>query len=171
MAKSTLEQINKRINELQREAARLREKEVGEVVGRIKEAIKVYGLTAADLGLAGKASAGRRAARPARGSDRSAKYSDGNGNTWGGRGPRPRWLRDAIDAGRTLEEFAVKAGTDGTTGAAPAKRTRGGARKPRGSGKVVYRDDAGNTWSGHGRKPGWYLAALKAGKTPDDLRA
>ena len=25
------------------------------------------------------------------------------------------------------------------------------------------------TWSGRGRKPGWYSALLTAGKTPDDL--
>lgn len=28
---------------------------------------------------------------------------------WSGRGPRPKWLRDLIAAGHTLEEFAVQA--------------------------------------------------------------
>jgi hypothetical protein len=33
------------------------------------------------------------------------KYSDGSGNTWIGRGPRPKWVKDALAAGRTLDEF------------------------------------------------------------------
>jgi len=28
---------------------------------------------------------------------------------------------------------------------------------------------AADTWSGRGRKPQWFVAALNAGKTPDDL--
>lgn len=39
------------------------------------------------------------------------------------------------------------------------------------SGVVKYRDDAGNTWSGRGPKPGWFKAALAAGHTPEDLAA
>lgn len=29
--------------------------------------------------------------------------------------------------------------------------------------------DASDTWSGRGRKPRWFTAALNAGKTPEDL--
>ena len=29
--------------------------------------------------------------------------------------------------------------------------------------------DASDTWSGRGRKPRWFSAALNAGKTPEDL--
>lgn len=36
---------------------------------------------------------------------------------------------------------------------------------------IKYRDEAGNTWNGHGRRPGWFLAALAAGKTPEQLAA
>jgi DNA-binding protein H-NS len=35
---------------------------------------------------------------------------------------------------------------------------------------VKFRDDAGNVWSGRGSQPKWFVAALAAGKTPDDLR-
>ncbi len=56
--------------------------------------------------------------------------------------------------------------------AAPAPK-RGKAKRAakaaaRGAG---YRDDAGNTWSGRGRRPGWINAALAAGKSLDDFRA
>lgn len=34
-----------------------------------------------------------------------AKFSDKNGNTWTGRGPRPKWLKDALATGKQLAEF------------------------------------------------------------------
>jgi len=37
----------------------------------------------------------------------AAKYSDGNGNSWTGKGKRPRWLQDKLDQGHELSEFAV----------------------------------------------------------------
>jgi DNA-binding protein H-NS len=33
------------------------------------------------------------------------KFRDEQGNTWGGRGPQPRWLRDAIAAGKSKDDF------------------------------------------------------------------
>lgn len=116
MAK-TYEQLQRQIQALQAEAEKLRRKELDEVIGRIREAITFYGITAADLGLAAKSpakpkSAGR--ARPGRKAGKPAKaavaYRNQNGQTWGGRGKRPQWLRDALAAGQTLDEFRVSAG-------------------------------------------------------------
>lgn len=110
----TYTQLMKQIDSLQREAEELRRKEIEGVVARIKEAIAAYGLTAADLGLAGarapratKAPA-KKAARKAGKGAAAAKYRDDAGNVWGGRGPRPAWLRTALAAGRQLSDFAVK---------------------------------------------------------------
>jgi len=109
-------QIQKQIETLQREADKLRRKEVDDVVAKIKEAIAVYGISAADLGFSGRSGAGavaaKRRGRPAaaKGRSKSAsapKYRDEAGNTWGGRGPRPQWLRDALNAGKSLADFAV----------------------------------------------------------------
>jgi DNA-binding protein H-NS len=41
----------------------------------------------------------------------------------------------------------------------------------RASSHVQYKDEAGNTWSGRGRRPEWLKNALQSGKTLDDLRA
>ena len=49
---------------------------------------------------------GRRAAKPKR-SDSEPKYRGPGGKTWGGRGARPRWLSNALDEGRSLEEFLI----------------------------------------------------------------
>src|SRR5262245_32939302 len=36
------------------------------------------------------------------------KYRDRAGNTWAGRGARPRWLVAAIKEGKKLEDFAIE---------------------------------------------------------------
>lgn len=115
MAK-TYSQLMKQIDDLQREADELKRKEVEGVIQRIRDAIDVYGLTAADLGLSlaktrtAAKGAGKRKAkgRPGRkGKAAVVKFRDEAGNTWGGRGPRPAWLRAALSAGKQLSDFAV----------------------------------------------------------------
>jgi len=111
----TYVQIQKQIETLQREADKLKRKEVDEVIAKIKEAIRVYSLTAADLELDGRAARrgttvrkrGRPAAKVKSRGPATVKYRDESGNTWGGRGPRPQWLRDALGAGKNLQDFAV----------------------------------------------------------------
>jgi DNA-binding protein H-NS len=111
----TYVQIQKQIESLQREADKLKRKEVDDVISKIKEAISVYELTAADLGLDTRKSgrgapATRTRGRPAKSAakaDGAVKFRDEAGNTWGGRGPRPHWLRSALEAGKSLQEFAV----------------------------------------------------------------
>lgn len=110
----TYSQLLKQIETLQREAETTRRKEIDGVVTRIKEAIKAYGLTAADLGLnagapkVAKAGGARSPRKPGRKAAAAVKFRDETGNVWGGRGPRPAWLRSALAAGRQLSEFAVK---------------------------------------------------------------
>jgi hypothetical protein len=36
------------------------------------------------------------------------KYRDGLGNSWGGRGRRPKWLVKELELGKLLEDFAIK---------------------------------------------------------------
>ena len=115
----TYVQIQKQIESLQREADKLKRKEIDDVISKIKEAIAVYELTAADLGFDGKSGARRSPAARKRGpaakgkgagkarAAATVKFRDEAGNTWGGRGPRPQWLRDALGAGKSLQDFAV----------------------------------------------------------------
>ena len=46
-------------------------------------------------------------------------------------------------------------------------RKNAATKKP--AGVIKYRDDAGHTWTGHGKRPNWYLAALVNGKSAEDL--
>jgi DNA-binding protein H-NS len=105
---------------LQHEAEKLRRQEMGDVIARIREAVVHYGLTAEDLGLGPKATRGAKAAaKPAAktrrkstkaktAAGRAVKFRDETGRTWGGIGKRPQWLRDALAAGKTLQDFAVQ---------------------------------------------------------------
>jgi DNA-binding protein H-NS len=34
---------------------------------------------------------------------------------------------------------------------------------------VKYKDDAGNTWVGHGKRPKWFVDAIAAGKSAEDM--
>ena len=166
----TYTQIQQKIAKLQKEADALRHKEAGGVIARIKVAIEHYGLTAEQLGLASGSPKGKlpvsrtRAASKTTKSSTSAKYSDGQGNEWLGRGPRPHWLRDALATGKTLEAFA--------TDVVPPK-TSSGAAKPaaKRKAKASYKDENGNTWSGMGPKPRWLKDALAAGASLDQFVA
>jgi DNA-binding protein H-NS len=155
-------QIQKQIEALQRQADKIRDQEVKGVVDRIKVAIAHYGLTAEQLGLNAKSGGGNAKARAKKAAPvRAAKYSDGQGNSWSGMGKRPFWLRDALNAGRALEEFATES--------APPKAQSPKGRTAKKRKAVSYRDQAGHTWSGMGPKPRWLKEALEAGKTLEEM--
>lgn len=166
MAQKSYAQIQKQIEALQREADGLRAQEVAGVVARIKEAIAHYGLTAEQLGY-GTMPRGTKAKAQKVGRAGAPAYSDGLGNIWGGRGPRPQWLKAAIAAGRTLEEFAAAGRSAPEKAKKTAKKVKGSTPKKR-TGKT-YRDAAGNTWSGFGPRPRWLKEALEAGQTLEQL--
>lgn len=123
----TYKDVVAQIAALEAEAKALHRKEVAEVIKKIRVAIDHYGLTSEDLGF--KVPRGVRVARVATKAASGTQYGDEQGNTWGGRGPRPHWLRDALSQGRTLEEFVLGAAQAETPiAAAPAKtRTKAAA--------------------------------------------
>ncbi len=45
----------------------------------------------------------------------------------------------------------------------------GTAKRRKGASRVKFRDDAGNTSTGHGKRPNWFKDALANGKSPEDL--
>ncbi len=88
--------LEKKIAEAQR-AAR------ADAIAKVKALMAEYGLTAADL--AGKASP---AAKPDSGKKVAAKYRDpASGQTWTGRGLKPKWLQAALAGGKSLDDFAI----------------------------------------------------------------
>ncbi|HSI60316.1 MAG TPA: H-NS family nucleoid-associated regulatory protein [Ideonella sp.] len=194
---TTYIQLARQIESLKAQAEQVKKKEIAGVVASIKEAIAVYALTAEELGFGGKTGspvtaaskkakartqpAGKRAKNRA-----SVAYGDAAGHTWGGRGPRPVWLKAALAAGQSLESLAVgaAAAADAVAPAASApveavvatgRKVRPKAVKvekvPKAPSPAKYKDDAGHAWSGRGPKPAWFKHALAGGKTLEELAA
>jgi DNA-binding protein H-NS len=74
-----------------------------------------------------------------------------------------------------IAHYGLNAADLGLAGKAPkaakaVKAAKPGRKKAAKAGVVKYRDGA-NTWTGHGRRPQWYVAAIAAGKKPEDLLA
>jgi DNA-binding protein H-NS len=179
MAK-TYAQLSREIAALQAAADKVRQAEVKASIAQINEAIAKYNLTPEDFRYGSRpvADITKPAAKSAQGKsgasalNTAAKYGDRQGNTWSGRGPRPRWLRDALGAGKPLDSFITgNVSTDAAvappTSRAPAKRTSASAGQ-----KVPpkYRDpNTGNVWSGRGSQPTWLRAAVKKGRRLDSF--
>ena len=121
MPKKTYAELQVEITRLQEEAESVRQEELDGVIARIREAIAFYGLTPRDLGFSSRTasadSAPKRRGRPPKaaaakrspaGAQRAPKYRDNDGNVWSGRGPRPKWLRDALESGKRLDDFAIR---------------------------------------------------------------
>lgn len=187
----TYEKITREIEALKKKAEKARKQEAAEMVALIKSGIALYGLTAQDLGFTSSAKAKVRPRKPQllfagsadadSGAASSSKYSDDAGHSWSGRGPRPAWVKAAIDAGHTLDDLLAnrKQKTVGKRAAKPAEKVS--SRSSRASNpvnalkldgpksKAKYQDGSGNTWSGRGPKPGWLRAAIETGKALEDF--
>jgi len=113
MAKTSM-QIRQQIQKLERQADVLARREASEVLARIRQAIAYYGFESKDL-FGQPAKRTRRVAVPERAVPVKApakrkiavKYRDSNGNTWTGRGSRPRWMVAALSKGKSVDDFAV----------------------------------------------------------------
>ena len=163
----TYAQLQKQIASLEAQALKAKSAETDAVIGRMKQAIAVYGITAADL----FGSQNAKAARTKGSRQRAAKYADGDGNTWVGMGKRPQWLRDALAAGKSLQDFAVDGAARPKSNGTAAGGRKSGAKRRKGAGKTKYKDDAGHRWSGFGPQPQWLKDAVAAGRSIEDFRA
>jgi DNA-binding protein H-NS len=104
---ATYLELKEQAEKLLAEAERMREQEISDAIADIKSKIDLYGLTAADLGLARQSGGpGNSRSKPA--TKAAIKYRGPNGETWsGGRGRKPQWVTKALQEGRSLDEFAV----------------------------------------------------------------
>ncbi len=80
--------------------------ERADAIAKVRVLMQENGLSLADLG---GANAGKSRAKDATKSTKKvqAKYRDGAGNSWSGRGLQPRWLKAALAAGKKIGDFAV----------------------------------------------------------------
>ncbi len=109
------------IDDLKKQAERVRKDELATVIRTIKKQIRDYGISLQDLGVLVDGSASQ--VGPVRGAKKRplkargktvkakkvvpAKYRDSKGNSWSGRGKTPLWVRDAIASGQPLETLLI----------------------------------------------------------------
>jgi len=81
-------------------------------------------------------------------------------------------IKDAIAFyGFTAADLGLsRGGKKGLKASAKAKpkAVKGAGSTPT---RIKYKDEAGNAWSGYGRKPKWFVDALAGGKTAEELLA
>ncbi len=88
---------------LMAQAEQARKDELSSVIADIKSKMKQYGLTAADLG---SVAPGKKAGKSK--STAPAKYRGPNGELWaGGPGRKPEWVRHALAAGQSIDQFLI----------------------------------------------------------------
>lgn len=100
---STIQEMMAMRAELDRKIAEAQRTARADAIAKVKSLMAEYGLTAADL-------SGRAPAAPkAEGSKKvAAKYRDpATGQTWTGRGLKPKWLTAALSSGKQLSDFAI----------------------------------------------------------------
>ncbi len=128
---SEFKKLQAEIAELQKRAEAARRAERTSAIKTINELIATFDIAVSELTLprtaaaargkrgrkgATSAKGGKGAGRPAKlgrkahpnaGKKVPPKFADGKGNTWAGRGQKPKWLADALATGATLDQFRI----------------------------------------------------------------
>lgn len=98
---------------LEKQIADFQKEKRGDAIAKVKAMMAEYGLTAADIGNSKVAPAAPSAAAApkktkAAGKKVAAKYRNpATGDTWSGRGLKPKWLTAALAAGKSITDFAL----------------------------------------------------------------
>ena len=106
----TLTDLIAQRSELEEKIKALTQTQRTEAIAQVRALMEENGLSLADLGSKARADEKGKAKlpqTPKTAQKVAAKYRDGAGNTWSGRGLQPRWLRAAIEAGKKIEDFAI----------------------------------------------------------------
>lgn len=96
---TTYKEIKNKIAQLEKEAEALRKTELLAVIIEIKARMAEYGITSKDLGVI------KNKIKKQPGTTSPARYRNKEGQTWSGRGRKPKWVIEALAAGKTLEDM------------------------------------------------------------------
>ena len=100
---ATLQELLAQKAALERQIDEARREDRAAAIAQVKALMAQHGLTPTDL--VGKAVPARSAGT---GGKVAAKYrNQETGETWSGRGLKPKWLTAALAAGRSLADFAI----------------------------------------------------------------
>jgi len=99
---TTLQDLLAQRAALEQEIEATQKRERSDAISKIRSLMTEYGLTLADL-------AGKTSAKPSTSGNKvAAKYRNAaTGESWSGRGLKPKWLTAAIASGKQLSDFAI----------------------------------------------------------------
>jgi DNA-binding protein H-NS len=100
---TTLQDLLAQRAALEQEIEATQKRERNDALGKVRSLMAEYGLTVADL-------AGKTSVKPSStsGNKVAAKYRNvATGDSWSGRGLKPKWLTAALATGKQLSDFAV----------------------------------------------------------------
>jgi DNA-binding protein H-NS len=97
---STYSELMSQAKELMAKAEQVRKEEIASAVSDIKAKMQQYGIKVTDL--EGKS-------KPVQSKSKAqAKYRGPNGELWsGGAGRKPQWVREVVDAGKSIEDYRI----------------------------------------------------------------
>jgi DNA-binding protein H-NS len=101
----TLQDLLAQKADIERQIADARRQERADAIAKVRALMAEQGLTAADLvaKAPGVVRSGSTSGRKV-----AAKYRDPEtGQTWTGRGLKPKWLASALENGKSLQDFAI----------------------------------------------------------------
>lgn len=98
-------ELDKQAADLEKQLINARNAERAAVIADIKTLLAKNGLTVADLGIKAGEGKGRGMGK---GQTVPPKYRNPeNGKTWSGRGIKPKWVADALTAGKSLQDLKI----------------------------------------------------------------
>lgn len=95
--------IEQQIKELAAKKQALLNKNRKEVIQKVRAMVAEYGLSASELGLSGR---GKATARTGKAEPKYANPRDA-AQTWSGRGPRPKWIKEHQASGGSLDDLLI----------------------------------------------------------------
>ena len=103
---STLQELLAQKADLERKIQETQRHERQSAIEKVRALMAEFGLSVEDLN--GKSASTSSRKKSSDGTRKAAvKYRDAAGNTWSGRGLQPRWLREALSQGKSLNDFSV----------------------------------------------------------------
>lgn len=98
--------LEKQSADLERQLQEARKAERASVISQIRQLLTQNELTVDDLG--GQSSGGKTRKTSTAGRAVAPKYRDPiTGNTWSGRGLKPKWVEAALATGKTLDQLKI----------------------------------------------------------------
>ena len=101
--------------------------DIGRVLSHKADELKGQLARLGDWGSSGRTATARKSARSSmKGRKVAPKYRGPNGETWAGRGARPRWMQEAMKQGKKPDDFLIA-----RPGTAAAARKKSAAKRSR----------------------------------------